>query len=237
MLEEPSSVPGLSVAEAAEELGLSSARVRALIKTGDLDAVKVGAAWIVDPASIDRRRHLGSVTGRQFSPHRALGLLMLAADEPAPWLDRVTEWKLRRALGRIGFKALVPRMRKRAIARRLRAHPGDLKYLQREPSVVRSGPSAADELRLEILATDFLEAYVPAEELPKLVRRYHFRTSRLPNVILHVVSGPWPFASGAHVVPMPFAVVDLLESDEPRAHRAGRVALERLTPGQSQAED
>jgi excisionase family DNA binding protein len=228
MFPERSGALGLSVAEAAERLSISGTRVRELIKAGELDAVKVGVAWIVDLASVDRRRHLGTVIGRQFSPHRALGLLMLAADEPAPWLDRVTEWKLRRALGRVGFKGLVPRLRKRAIAYRLRAHPGDLKYLQQEECVVRSGPSAAGELRLEILASDFLEAYVPADELPKLVRRYRFGTSRLPNMILHVVNGPWPFASGVRVVPMPFAVVDLLESDEPRAHRAGRVALEQL---------
>lgn len=230
MLQEHPHALSVSVAEAAATLGVSGARVRALIKAGELDAVKIGAAWIVDPASVDRRQQSKSPTGRLFSPARALGLLMLAAGEPVPWLDRVTEWKLRQALDRIGFERLIPRMRKRATAYRFRAHPGDLKHLEQEPSVVRSGPSAASELRLQILAPGFLEAYVPTHELPGLSRRYHFISrSRLSNVILHVVSGPWPFVSGARVVPMPFAVVDLLESDEPRAYRAGRVALERLT--------
>lgn len=228
MFQELQPALGLSVSDAAKQLGINEARTRSLIEAGVLDAVKVGARWIVDPVSVERRRRLSPPPGRQFSPDRALGLLMLAAKEPAPWLDRVAEWKLRRELARSRLKLLAPRLKERAEVLRLRAHPAALRRIAGEPQVVRSGPSAASELGLEISAPDVLEAYVPAKQLAKLARKYRLGLSRDPNVILHVVAGSWPFGSDRRVVPLSFAAMDLLESDDPRARRAGIAVLQRL---------
>lgn len=228
MFQELRAVPGLSVSDAAKQLGINEARTRSLIEAGVLDAVKVGARWIVDPVSVERRRRLSPPRGRQFSPDRALGLLMLAANEPAPWLDRVAEWKLRRELARSRLKLLAPRLKERAEVLRVRAHPAALRRVAEEPHVVRSGPSAASELGLEISAPDVLEAYIPAKQLAKLARKYRLGLSRDPNVILHVVAGSWPFGPDRRVVPLSFAAMDLLESDDPRARRAGIAVLRRL---------
>jgi hypothetical protein len=222
---------GLSVSDAAKQLGINPARARSLIDAGELDAVKIGARWIVDPLSVERRRRLSPPRGRQFSSDRALGLLMLAANEPAPWLDRVAEWKLRRELARSGVKVLAPRLKERAEVLRLRAHPAALRRIAEEPQVVRTGPSAASELALEISAPDVLEAYVPDKQLAKLARKYRLGVSREPNLILHVVAGSWPFGPDRRIVPLSFAAMDLLESDDPRARRAGIAVLRRLATG------
>ena len=228
MFQELRPTPGLSVADAAKQLGINEARARSLIEAGELDAVKVGARWIVDPVGVERRRRFSPPRGRQFSRERALGMLMLAANEPAPWLDRVAEWKLRRELARSRLKLLAPRLKERADVFRLRAHPAALRRIAEEPQVVRSGPSAASELGLEISAPDLLEAYVPAKQLAQLARKYRLGVSREPNLILHVIAGSWPFDPDRRVVPLSFAALDLLESDDPRARRAGASVLRRL---------
>lgn len=228
MFQELRPSPGLSVAEAAEQLGVNQARARRLISAGELDAVKLGGRWVVDPASVERRRRLAAPRGRQFSPDRAFGLLMLAAGERAPWLDRVSRWKLLRELQRSGLRNLAPRLRDRAEVLRLRAHPSSLARIGQEPDVVLSGSSAAGTLGLEIVAPDLLEAYVPEERLKALARKYRPGRSSNPNLILHVVRGVWPFGADRRVVPLSVAAIDLLESDDPRIGEAGLAALRRV---------
>lgn len=47
----------MTVSEVAEFLGVNRARVDQLIKTGKLDARKIGEVWIVDKTSAVRRKH------------------------------------------------------------------------------------------------------------------------------------------------------------------------------------
>ena len=39
--------------EAARRLGVSDTRVRALIESGRLKAVKIGGAWLIDPKDLE----------------------------------------------------------------------------------------------------------------------------------------------------------------------------------------
>jgi excisionase family DNA binding protein len=43
----------IGTTEAARRLGISDARVRALIMSKRLKAVKVGGAWLIDPKDLD----------------------------------------------------------------------------------------------------------------------------------------------------------------------------------------
>jgi excisionase family DNA binding protein len=43
----------IGTAEAGRRLGISDARVRALIMSGRLKAIKVGGAWLIDPKDLD----------------------------------------------------------------------------------------------------------------------------------------------------------------------------------------
>ena len=49
----------IGTGEAARRLGVSDARVRALIESGRLKATKVGGAWLIDP------KDLGAVKNRK----------------------------------------------------------------------------------------------------------------------------------------------------------------------------
>jgi excisionase family DNA binding protein len=43
----------IGTTEAGRRLGISDARVRALIMSGRLKAVKIGGAWLIDPKDLD----------------------------------------------------------------------------------------------------------------------------------------------------------------------------------------
>ena len=43
----------IGTTEAGRRLGISDARVRTLIMSGRLKAVKVGGAWLIDPKDLD----------------------------------------------------------------------------------------------------------------------------------------------------------------------------------------
>ena len=43
----------IGTTEAGRRLGISDARVRALIMSGRLKAVKVGGAWLIDPKDLE----------------------------------------------------------------------------------------------------------------------------------------------------------------------------------------
>ena len=53
-----------SVSEAAQQLGVSGARVRAMIDAGIIEAVKVGRTWAVSESSVQQRLRDGSHPGR-----------------------------------------------------------------------------------------------------------------------------------------------------------------------------
>lgn len=88
-----------------------------------------------------------------------------------------------------------------------------------------SGFSVAHQYGLDILAPEEIEAYVPAENLPRLAERYSLADFvRKPNVAIHAVSF-WPFAPDVKDAPLPVAILDLLESENERTRSAGRDAL------------
>ncbi len=108
----------------------------------------------------------------------------------------------------------------------MRAHPSDLPRIEEEADLLRSGVSAGRDHQLEIVAPGIFEAYVPAKRLRQLERHYRLRASSEPNVILHVVDGPWPSESERRIAPRLAAVLDLLEDDDERTRRAGERALQ-----------
>jgi len=57
----------IGTTEAGRRLGVSDARVRALIESGRLKAVKVGGAWLIDPKDLDavKERKVGRPKSRK----------------------------------------------------------------------------------------------------------------------------------------------------------------------------
>lgn len=227
------------VAEAAARLGISDRRVRQLIEAGELDAARVGRAWFVSRESIDRRMELSPSGGRPWSPEVAWAVSSrldnsgrlrswheLGGQGVEQQLERVVEEFYRGGC----LRDLAALFRRRAQKHRFYAHPAALKALEKDPSVVRSGASAAVEYDLDILPVGQFEAYVPAEELEAIVLRFHLkeRGQGLSSVILRAVESPWPFAPHSPVAPEVAVALDLLESEDPRYRKAGNELAERL---------
>jgi excisionase family DNA binding protein len=212
--------------EAARLLGLTLQRVRRLAAEGELPAHKLAGRWFVERSAVERRIRDRKLAGRPYSPRKAWGLIALAEGDSPEWLDAPDRSRLRRRLREHRLDEIVPSLARRARRLELHAHPSDLPRIEEEPDVLRSGVSAGRDHRLEIVAPGIFEAYVPAKRYDQIERRYRLRPSSDPNVILHVVDGPWPFGSDRRIAPRLAAVLDLLEDDDERTRRAGQRALQ-----------
>lgn len=222
--------PVLSVSEAARRLNVNAPRVRAMIAAGVLDAAKVGGRWVVGAQSVEQRSRAQALPGRLLSPRRAWGVLLLASAARPDWLSPSEISKLRRRLRETTIESLAPRLRKRAVVHRLRAHPSDLARILEDDTVVRAGISAAPHYGADLVPpADEVDAYVPTRVLRRLQKTYALQPSSRHNVTLRVIDGVWPFGSGMAIAPAVVVGLDLLESDDARLQRAGRVLLRMST--------
>ena len=221
--------PVFSVPEVAAQLRVNTARVRAMIAADLLDAAKVGKRWVVSAASVERRQRSSFRAGRPLSPRRAWGLLLIASGVRPAWLGPSDVSRLRGRLRADRLRALVPRLRTRALVHSFRAHPSELRRLS--PAVVLAGVSAASAYKVDLVPPNhLLDGYIRRKDLPKLLKRHTLEPSSRPNVVLRAVEGPWPFEQGATVAPVAVVAADLLESDDARERRAGDQLLGRLAP-------
>src|SRR5438093_7701410 len=84
-----------SVPEAAEVLGVSEQRVRAMLLSGRLRGSKVGHRWIVDSDLGGLRR---SQPGRPLEAANAWALLALLSDDSPHWVHPSARSRLRQRL-------------------------------------------------------------------------------------------------------------------------------------------
>ncbi len=219
--------PLISVRDASARLGVVPSRVRALAAAGQLPGRKVGRQWVFAPSDLERWADKRRAPGRPLSPAASLGLLFELSGEPASWLDRVARWKVLHSQAANDPGLLVARSVRRAERIERRAHPSDLPRILAEPGVVRSGLSAVADHEIELVAPGAIELYVDRARANDLIARYSLVPSSEPNVILHVVELQ-PALRDREVMPLGVAIVDLLESGEPRAVSAARRAWNRL---------
>jgi excisionase family DNA binding protein len=219
----------LSVPEVAARLGVTPARVRALIAAGLLDATKIGERWLVSDSSLERRRRSGFRAGRPLTPRRAWGLLLLASGRRPAWLSAPEVSRLRGWLDIDRLREIVPKLRTRAIVHPLRAHPAELDRIAL--AVVRAGVGAATAYQVDLVPlAGRVDGYVERRDLARLVKQHVLVPSPRPNLVLRAVAGPWPFAAGETVAPAAVVAVDLCESDDARERRAGEELLRSLVP-------
>lgn len=225
---------GIIVRDAAAQLKVTPSRVRAMIQDGQLAAEKLGDRWLVDPTAVERRRLQSPPVGRFLASANAWAALSLASGASGRCIlagRKLSPSALSRVRSRLHSMRLVgiaPRLRGRASTQRFRAHPSDLPRITNEKGVVRAGVSAALEYNVDISAPGVIEAYLSAERLSRLQRKYGFEPSATPNVIFHVVDGDWPFVPSARVAPAAVVALDLIESGDQRDRRAGEELLRRL---------
>lgn len=240
MVRRPFNEDLVTVTDAAEMLGISRTRVRALLEAGQLSGFKRETIWFLSSREIWQRASVQPLKGRPFEPINAWALLALVSEatgEVSGIMAGVSEWKkryLRSRLRREGFAQLAPRLVHRAKRCRFWVHPAELPRVSAEDSLVHSGVSLAERIGTDLLIGDEVEGYVSAEGLRHLVQMYSMAEfARQPNVILHVAD-PWPFVAGLKEVPTLVTAVDMLESEDARTRGAGQQIVSRLaiTEGQ-----
>ena len=197
----------VSVAQAAERLGVSVPRIHQRIADGSLAAERIGSQWVVDERSLLRIQER-SKAGRPYSARSAWAVIAASEDDS----DRVggsrpaVSARVRMQLKRLLEPAAEPAadeevvrqlvvslrsvLRNRAGRRLLRAAPADLADLradERWAMIVDLGPSG--------LASPDVEGYLAESLVQGILKDYLLvESDRDANVVLHVVSdGQYPY--------------------------------------------
>jgi len=220
----------VSIRQAAQTLGLSPGRVRAIAARGQLSAAKLGDRWFVERAAVERRWRDGAHEGRRFSPRNAWALLLLSSDEEVREIDPSVRSRLRRALRLEGLARLAPRLVHRAEALSFRAHPGEIAHLIEDPEFVRSGISAAGEQGFGLVSGHEADGYLCASGLKGFTARHALEPAGLEgNVRLRIVpTEAWGPLEGRQAAPRAAVALDLAEELDPRSSQTGKEALRDL---------
>ncbi|HKK07718.1 MAG TPA: helix-turn-helix domain-containing protein [Gemmatimonadota bacterium] len=235
----------VSVAEAAERLGVSVARVHQRIAEGSLRAERIGAQWVVDELSLVRAAERRA-PGRPLSARSAWALIAAAErdDEALAKLESYARSRARdrlQALLALGAgasdseaevrriaSALRSRFRNRAARELRRAASADLPRLREDARwklVVRASASG--------IASPDVEGYLAAPDVGPLSEEFLLMpTDRDANVILHVL----PDGQKAYPDSKLRLAADLAEHWGPREERRAaellrEVAEEHEAPG------
>lgn len=221
----PAPFPGLSVSEAAEELGVSPSAVRHLIAQGQVRASKFAGRVVVDPDHLRQVRAAGRPAGRPFSPAASWVLLrLLAGQQPGP----VSPSRLSQLRHHLRFddpQHLAGRLRKRAALFFWHVHPSLLDDVAAEPGCVLAGRSAAERVGADLAGHGGpLEVYLAPAVADRLAREYaadvEVSVGAANAVIRKVEPGRVPEHEPG-VAAAPAVALDLIESGEARAIGAG----------------
>lgn len=187
----------LSVAEAAELLGVHPQRVYQRVREGSLPAGKVGNQWLIEMSEV-RRIKGAPRPGRPLSSKSAWALLAvakneLAASELSPSARSRARSRLRNLISRVSSAdvddaaaLLVSALRNRAERALFVASPRDLPDIRDDQRVHLSGVSLPQS---NMSAADLAEGYVAAGDVTGLVGDYLLSPAARAraNVVLHVV--------------------------------------------------
>jgi excisionase family DNA binding protein len=223
--------PLVSVSDAADVLGLSQRRVRALIEAGQLPAERAGRSWLISQRALDRLRRRARRHGRRLSPQNGWALLAVLAGEKPEWVRPDVLSRLRRyARDPDWLLSVLEHSEPRAEIHFLWLPKEDLRNLDDYP-LVRSGLSAKSAVaHLDVMRRreEPLDAYASADVARGIARRFAPEENvDDPNLILRIPSINW--VSGAEEeVPLPVVAADLLDHDDPRVRGAAERRLQEL---------
>lgn len=217
----------LSVAEAADRLGVSRERVRALARSGRLAARRIGRTWIVDESALHPPARIAVGSGRPLSARSAWAVLRVLNGEEPPGISRTERQRAHDRAGRIG-QAPPGWLAARALVHPLVVHRGLVDKLAADDRLLASGASAALASGADLIALGQVEAYVRLNDLAGLINDYILGPpveNVAANVVLRVPMPTWPFVDDATIAPPPVVAVDLIDAGDFRSVRAGRALL------------
>lgn len=218
--------------EAAEQLGVSPSAVRQHVVAGRLPAVKRGGSWWLDVREVARMRRQPLGSGRPLTEQMAWAVILFGSGESPigrqiaardRYVTRAKAW-LRASQP---LDSYASRLRARAKVEGFDAHPAEVDRIVARPDVLRTGTSAGELVGLTGGRGD-AEVYAPAGHRDEILER-HALDSGVGAVRLRWISDAlWPLVqqAGDHGrAPRVAVLLDLLESDDPRARREAAKAL------------
>lgn len=223
----------ISVAEAADQLGVSPVAVRLRLADGRLAGQRVGRQWLVDIRSLNDLKHNRPAPGRPMSPSVAWSVLLAASGDRVGAQEAVDDDRYYyRALKWLLHHSLADdrsRLRLRAEAERFHVHPAELRRIAERPDVVRTGVAAGGQAGL-VGGPQALELYAPASHREQFVRDHALESGDGPLLVRWTPDSLWGLLDrdGDGAAPRAAVLLDLLEAQDPRARREARRALEEL---------
>ena len=220
----------LSVRETAELLGVTPIAVRRRIDAGSLPARKYGRQWLLDRVDVERSARQGSTAGRAMSAPMAWSVLLLASGEPEQaavlagrdrYRSRVRAW-----LNQHSLVEDARSLRGRAVSESFDVHPSELGRLVARGDVLPTGASAGGVVGV-IGGPEVADCYAPSRSRAKLISEHGMEPSNGAAQIRWVPDDVWDLlvAHGRDEAPRAAVLLDLLESDDPRARREPARAL------------
>lgn len=218
----------VSVSDAAQRLGVSEQRVRAMISADAIDAEKAGGVWWISAESLARMAALHRQGGRPFSPGSAWTLLLLASGEPAAWASPKVRWRMTRALKESGLAGAFSKSARRATRHAYLAHQTELPHLAASDDLMLGGVSAAGVYRLGLQGGNEVEAYVALGMFERVAKRHGLVSGSEPNIVLRTVPDDIWALIRRPVAPIAAVLADLAEHPDARARRVAQEQASRL---------
>ncbi len=224
----------IGVGEAARTLGLTPARVRALIAAGALPARRVGRVHVLDERDVsqfgtqERPAHV-----RAMAPRIAWAAAALGDGVRPDWIRTDELSRLRARLSSAGGAVGTWRAQLRDIGerRRFRAGPDQVTRLLASPLVVRTGRSATNLVTDALVGPVGASVWAPtAAAANELQRSLGLLPSSTGNVTVGIPATDAPTAWGAdgENAYRLIVAVDLLHDGDPRSVSAARALVDAV---------
>lgn len=212
----------MGTTEAAERLGLSPQRVRALWHEGALSGQVMANRLLLDRASVLDLADRDRPATRPLSTRNAWTLLLMLAGEPSPWASASELSRLRSLVSNREENALAALVRARARTVRLDGVAGASGYVLRDGKVVPSGATLAHRWT-DLVVEGVAEVYATESAAKGLAERLRLWPDPQGPIVVHAVPDTLgrPLLHRAEM-PASAVAVDLLDSGDPRSHRAGK---------------
>lgn len=229
-------VADVSVSDAARRLAVHPSRVRSLIATGQLQARRIGAQWVVDDVDLEEREGFvaAGATSRAMSARIAWAAAALLDGDDPDWLATSERSRLRARLRAHDAKDW--QIYRRWLSSRqtavtcFRVADSDVPALLARDGVVAAGVSAGSAYRLGLGTSGQADAYVSASLLADLVEEFFLIQTGVGNLSLRTVDGDWHLRTAwdGRVAARLAVAVDLMDAGDARSRSAGRELLHAL---------